>query len=143
MCSHLKNCPDRYSKASAQSINFEKSALSFNPNTSLKDQDVICTMFDITQVISHEIYLGLPTFSMRNKQTQFGYIRDWVIKKLQGWKERLFSQGGKEVLIKYVIQSIPTYAMSCFIILDSIIKDIEAVCARFWWVLLSIIKGYI
>ena len=23
--------------------------------------------------------------------------------------------------------------MSCFIILDSIIKDIEAACTRFWW----------
>ncbi|KAL5553866.1 hypothetical protein UlMin_041267 [Ulmus minor] len=70
---------------------------------------------------------------MRNKRIQFGYIWDRVVKKLQGWKERLFSQGSKEVLLKYVIQAIPTYAMSCLIIPDSLLKDIEATCARFWW----------
>ncbi|KAL5551841.1 hypothetical protein UlMin_002017 [Ulmus minor] len=81
----------------------------------------------------HELYLGLPTFSMKNKRIQFGYIRDRVIRKLQGWKERTFSQGGKEVLLKSVVQSIPTYTMSCFILPDSLIQDIEAACARFWW----------
>ncbi|KAL5571057.1 hypothetical protein UlMin_020654 [Ulmus minor] len=72
------------------------------------------------------MYLGLPTFSMRNKRIQFGYIRDRVVKKLQGWKEKFFSQGGKEVLLKAVVQAIPTYAMTCFMIPDSILKEIEA-----------------
>ncbi|KAL5579331.1 hypothetical protein UlMin_011773 [Ulmus minor] len=90
-------------------------------------------MFGISQVEGHDMYLGLPTFSLQNKRVQFGYIRDKVTKKLQGWKEKLFSQGGKKVLIKAVVQSIPTYTVSCFIILDSIIQDIEAACARFWW----------
>ncbi|KAL5576996.1 hypothetical protein UlMin_018695 [Ulmus minor] len=80
----------------------------------------------------HDLYLGLPTSFMCNKHIQFGYIRDRVLKKLQGWKEKLFSQGGKEILIKAVIHAIPTYAMSCFLIPDCIIKDIEAACARFW-----------
>ncbi|KAL5576375.1 hypothetical protein UlMin_018074 [Ulmus minor] len=70
---------------------------------------------------------------MRNKKIQFDYIKDRVVRKLQGWKERLFSQRGKEVLIKAVIHAIPTYVMSCFIILDSIVREIEAACARFWW----------
>ncbi|KAL5548432.1 hypothetical protein UlMin_003663 [Ulmus minor] len=70
---------------------------------------------------------------MRNKRIQFGYIRDRVIRKLQGWKEKKNSQGGKEVIIKSIVQAIPTYAMSCFILPDSIIKEIEAACARFWW----------
>ncbi|KAL5544504.1 hypothetical protein UlMin_008288 [Ulmus minor] len=81
----------------------------------------------------HEMYLGLPTFSMRNKRFQFGYIRDKVVKKLQGWKEMFFSQGGKEILIKSVVQAIPTYIMSCFIIPYGIIREIESACARFWW----------
>ena len=76
----------------------------------------------------HDMYLGLPNFSMRNKRIQFGYIRDRVVKKLQGWKEHFFSQGGKEVMLK-VVQAILIYAMSCFIIPDSILKVIEAACA--------------
>ena len=70
---------------------------------------------------------------MRNKRIQFGYIRDRVVGKLHGWKEIFFSQGGKKVLIKFVIQVIPTYVMSCFIIPDNIIKEIDAVSARFYW----------
>ena len=60
-------------------------------------------MFGVTQVKGHDMYLGVPTFSMRNKRLQFGYIRDRVFKKLQGWKEKNFSQGGKEVRLKAVV----------------------------------------
>ncbi|KAL5579373.1 hypothetical protein UlMin_011815 [Ulmus minor] len=130
---HLKSCLNSYAKASGQLINFDKSAFSFSPNTRCNDKITICSVFGVNQVQSHELYLGLPTFSMKNKRIQFGYIRDKVIRKLQGWKERTFSQGGKEVLLKSVVQSIPTYTMSCFILPDSIIQDIEAACARFWW----------
>ena len=78
------------------------------------------------------MYLGLLTFLMQNKRIKFGYIQDRVTKKLQGWKEKFFSHGGKEVLSKLVFQVVPMYAMSCFIIPYSITKDIEPACARFW-----------
>ncbi|KAL5556124.1 hypothetical protein UlMin_038360 [Ulmus minor] len=123
----------KYAKASGQSINFDKSALSFSPNTDDRNKDEICSMFEISQVEGHDMYLGLPNFSMRNKRIQFGYIRNRVVKKLQGWKEKLFSQGGKVVFLKAVVQAIPIYAMSCFMIPDSIIGEIEAACSRFLW----------
>ncbi|KAL5573341.1 hypothetical protein UlMin_022938 [Ulmus minor] len=121
-----------YSKASGQSINFEKSAISFSPNTTTITREDICHLFGVLQVAGHVLYMGLPTFSMRNKRLQFGYLRERVVKKLQaGWKERFYSQGGKEVLLKSVIQAILTYTMSCFIIPHTILKEIEAACARF------------
>ncbi|KAL5572894.1 hypothetical protein UlMin_022491 [Ulmus minor] len=83
--------------------------------------------------MEYEFYWGLPTFSMRNKRMQFGYIQDRVIKKLHGWKERQLFMGGKEVLIKFAIQSILTHVMSCFKLPDNICKDIGSVCASFWW----------
>ncbi|KAL5576147.1 hypothetical protein UlMin_017846 [Ulmus minor] len=82
-CAQLRCCLLLYSKASGQLINFEKSALSFSPNTSGASKREICSLFGISQVEGHDLYLGLPTFSLRNKRLQFGYIRDWVVKKLR------------------------------------------------------------
>ena len=52
---------------------------------------------------------------------------------MQGWKERLLSRPGKEVLIKAVAQAIPTYMMSIFQIPEGPIDEIHAVLAKFWW----------
>lgn len=49
------------------------------------------------------------------------------------WNYKQFSKGGKEVLIKAVPQAIPTFAISCFRIPTSICKDMEKLCAKFWW----------
>ena len=44
----------------------------------------------------------------RNKMTFFNLIKHRVIGKLNSREFKLFSSGGKEVLIKVVIQAIPT-----------------------------------
>ena len=54
-------------------------------------------------------------------------------KKLQGWKEKLISQVGREVLIKFFIQAIPTYTMSCFKLPKGLIKELEVLIRKFWW----------
>lgn len=45
----------------------------------------------------------------------------------------MLSKAGKEVLIKAVILSIPTYMVSLFAIPDGILEDINSMCAKFWW----------
>ncbi|KAL5551912.1 hypothetical protein UlMin_002088 [Ulmus minor] len=74
-CFQLRQCLVLYEKVAGQSINFDKSALSFSPNTGEMDREEICAMFGVTQVEGHDMYLGVPTFSMRNKRLQFGYIQ--------------------------------------------------------------------
>jgi len=60
-------------------------------------------------------------------------IKERIWKKLKGWKEKLLSQAGREILIKAVIQAIPTYTLSCFKILKGLINEIECLIRKFLW----------
>jgi len=53
--------------------------------------------------------------------------------KLKGRKEKLLTKAGKEILIKSIVQTLPTYAMSIFKLPLSICKAIERRIASFWW----------
>ena len=69
----------------------------------------------------------------RNKRASLNYIKERVWNKLQGWKEQLLSQVGREVLLKVVVQAIPTFAMSCFKLPVGLCHDIEMLIRKFWW----------
>ena len=81
----------------------------------------------------YEKYLGLPALVGREKKRSFIYLKERVWKKLQGWKEKLLSITGREVLIKAVIQAILTYTMSCFKLPKGLIKELEVLIRKFWW----------
>ena len=69
----------------------------------------------------------------RDKYNTFAYLKDRVWKKLQGWKGMLLSRAGKEILIKVVAQSIPTYTMSVFLLPLKLCDELNSLCAKFWW----------
>ena len=66
------------------------------------------------------------------KKASFSYIKERVWRKLQGWEGKLLSQAGREVLIKAIVQAIPTYTMRCFKIPLGLCHDIEAMVKIFF-----------
>jgi hypothetical protein len=56
-----------------------------------------------------------------------------VWKRLQDWKLKFLSQAGKEILLKAVIQAIPTYCMSVFLLPRALCKEINSHMRKFWW----------
>jgi hypothetical protein len=56
--------------------------------------------------------LGLPISVGKSKKKTFEYLKKRIWSQIQGWQEKLLTKAGKEILIKAVAQSIPTYAMS-------------------------------
>ena len=50
----------------------------------------------------HEKYLELPSLIGGSKKKSFREIKEKLAGKLTGWKEKLLTKAGKEVLIKAV-----------------------------------------
>ena len=61
----------------------------------------------------------------------FAEIKERVGRKLSGWKEKILSIGGREILIKAVAQAIPTYTMSCFQFPKGLCDEIESMMRKF------------
>ena len=128
----LMDILDLYALASRQCINFEKSSIYFSSNTEVRHREWIKNILGVKEVARFESYLGLPTLIGRSKYQTFSFLKDRVWKKLQGWKSKLLLRARKEVLIKAVAQSIPTYTMGVFQLPLKLCNELNVMCARFW-----------
>lgn len=123
----------KYEDLSGQKVNIHKCEISFSKNLSEQYRESTKAIPEMREVMWHDKYLGLPTLIGRSKKVCFASIKDGIWKKLQGWKEKLLSKEGKEVLIKYVSQSILNYAMSCFKLPSTFCHEMESIISNFWW----------
>lgn len=132
-CWSLKGCLKAYEDASGQPINLHKSVFMASKNVGGVATKKLRQILEIKDESSIGDYLGMPSQNGRSKAKLFKRLSDKIGKALMGWKESLFSAGGKEILIKAIIQAIPTYTMSCFRLPKFICEEINKRCARFWW----------
>ena len=130
----LKRVLDTYCSSSGQLVSTPKSSIFFSPNTSVLVREGICGELDILTEALSDTYLGLPTMVGVDRSDCFQHLIDRVCQRLKGWKEKVLSMQGKEILLKSVAQAIPSYAMSVFKLPKSICKSITNEMSSFWWV---------
>ena len=80
-----------------------------------------------------ERYLGLPTAFGKITSGTFEHMVERCRDKMRGWSERNMACAAREVLLKTVVQSIPTFSMSCFLLTKKICKSITSSMAKYWW----------
>jgi hypothetical protein len=131
--SHLQHILSLYEDCSGKMINKDKCSVMFSSNTREGVRTNIMQSLDIRAEARNEKYLGLPIYMGKSKVQTFNCLKDRIWKRIQGWKEKLLSKAGKDVLIKAVAQSIPTYAMSCFDLTKTLCDDIGMMIAHFLW----------
>ncbi|XP_030936185.1 uncharacterized protein LOC115961328 [Quercus lobata] len=91
-----------HEKESGKKLNKEKTSLFFSRNTSREIQEEIKEIFGAQIIHKHERYLGLPILVGKGKIKAFSCIKDQVGRKIAGWKGKLLSNAGFEILIKVV-----------------------------------------
>ncbi|XP_030478289.1 uncharacterized protein LOC115695359 [Cannabis sativa] len=102
-------------------------------NTNCALRDAICASLEIYEVDENGYYLGLPCSVGRNKNTILGFLKDKLRKRIQGWEGCILSCTGKEVLLNFVAQALPNYAMNFFLLPSKTCKELERLMAKFWW----------
>jgi hypothetical protein len=122
-----------YEDQSGQMINKDKSSAFFSKGTSQAAKNAVLSTLGIPDESQNERYLGLPVHLGASKRREFEYLKERIWQRIQGWKEKLLSKKGKEILIKAVAQAIPTYAMSCFDLTKTLCEEISAMICRYWW----------
>lgn len=105
----------------------------FSKNTSSECKEVVMQQTGIPRESFNDRYLGLSVHVGNKKVQVFSYLKDRVWQRIQGWKEKLLSNAGKEIIIKAVAQAIPAYAMGCFDITKEVCDQISRQICRHWW----------
>ena len=122
-----------YELSSGQKVNFDKTTISFSRGVPSTRKESISHFLGVKEVDIHDRYLGLPTVVGRSKKVIMRGVKEKLWKKLQGWKGMVLSKAGREVMIKAVAQSLPTYAMSVFKFPSSFCDEMRSLISQFWW----------
>lgn len=122
-----------YENYSSQCVNYGKSTVLFSTNTQEGDKRTVSRILRVRSSNDSERYIGLPNTVGRRKKLAFQILKDRIKKRIDYWSVKHLSQGGKEVFTKAILQAIPTYTMTCFLLPKSLCVEIEGIFAKFWW----------
>ncbi|XP_042950258.1 uncharacterized protein LOC122282367 [Carya illinoinensis] len=129
LCGILKD----YENVSGQRLNMDKTTIYFSCNTRREAKEAILATASLVEAKSYEKYLGLPAYVGKQKLNAFKPVLDSIRARMQSWSVRFLSQAGKEVLLKSIVQAIPTYCMSIFKLPKAILNAINSLMQKFWW----------
>ena len=68
-------------------------------------------------------------------------MKDKLEKRILNWDNKLLSKAGKELLIRIVAQSLPSYAMNAFLLPISLCRDLEQIWLVFCGVPKAVARG--
>ncbi|XP_042968979.1 uncharacterized protein LOC122301650 [Carya illinoinensis] len=122
-----------YESGSRQKLNKEKTSIYFSANTKIMTRDHILGMAGFRATLSYEKYLGLLALLGRSRIQAFKGILDRVRSRVSNLKNKLLSQTGKEVLLKAIIQALPTYCMGVFKLSKSLLRELNRIMHNYWW----------
>jgi hypothetical protein len=121
-----------FEQASGLKINFHKSEL-FCFGEAQEARDQYAEIFGCGSGDFPLKYLGIPIHYRKLINSDWKRVEDRFKKRLNSWKGKHLSIGGKLTLINSVLSSLPMYMMSFFAIPRGVLKKIDYYRSRFFW----------
>jgi hypothetical protein len=116
---------ENYENAYGQKLNKSKTSIFFSRNTSPEHQQEISRLSGFPATNKYEKHLRLPTLVGKSRSQAFNSIKDKVWSRLHNWKVKFLSQEWRKILLKAMVQAIPTYSMSIFQLQIALCKEIN------------------
>ncbi|XP_040964571.1 uncharacterized protein [Gossypium hirsutum] len=104
----------------------------FSPNTPVLQRAILSSLLKMKMVTNLDKYLDLPIPIGKKNSATFKSILDCAANRINNRSKRLLSNSGKEIFIKSIIQSIPTYAFSVFFVPNGVLKKLQSMICRVW-----------
>nr|XP_009795000.1 PREDICTED: uncharacterized protein LOC104241764 [Nicotiana sylvestris] len=122
-----------YETTSVQLINKAKSVVYVHHST----RDEVVRKIEVITSIQRKdfplIYLGCPIFYKRRKMEYYEDLISKVLDKLQAWKGKLLSIGGRAVLISSVLKTMTIHLLSAVNQLAYVLNKLHKLFVRFYW----------
>ncbi|XP_039068130.1 uncharacterized protein LOC120214252 [Hibiscus syriacus] len=130
-------------------INYDKSNVFFSGNASnVKSQKFVVLLALEGQTVLKIISVFLPWWA----EIKGGLSQDKreSSESYQSWSTKLLSLGGREVFIKLLLQSIPVYTMSIFLLPNNLYRELEAyrsilvaeISVKTWYPLVDLVLSH-
>jgi hypothetical protein len=129
----VKSILDQYERGTGQLVSLGKCSILYGNRCQDNVQAEIQDILRYETVAFEEKYLGLPVPEGRMKKGKFQPLKSKFIKRASDWVEKYMTGAAKEILVKAVLQSLPTYAMGIFRFPAGLVDDLSQVIRNFWW----------
>lgn len=122
-----------FSKASGQCININKSAFAVDSSCDQPTIESIIATTGYSKVDLPIQYLGVPLFKGKLQPGHLFKLTDVILCRLEGWKAKVLSFGGRVTLIRSVLCYIPVHSLSLLAPSKAFTKKLEKMFSTFLW----------
>nr|XP_027120329.1 uncharacterized protein LOC113737276 [Coffea arabica] len=129
----IKGFLSEYEETSGQRVNVSKSSF-FLPSGATSEQEQL-----VTRVLGFHrqcfpfTYLGAPIYKGRRRGVLFDDIVSKMRARLEHWSTKLLSFGGKMVLVRHVLASLPMYLLQVVNPPKAVLTRLGTICNSFLW----------
>ncbi|XP_071920627.1 uncharacterized protein [Coffea arabica] len=131
--SAIKEFLTAYQEASGQRVNCSKSSFFLPSGATSQQEEVVHSILGFHRQSFPFTYLGAPIHKGRQRSVLFDDIVSKMRARLGHWSSKLLSFGGKLVLARHVLASLPMYLLQVLDPPKAVLSRLGRICNSFLW----------